>query len=124
MAIVDNDAISAATVPLLSPSVTPGTTLTDMALEAHKGEAEATIEFARQDGTVVPSITATITDRYLLADRLGPGEHVAKDMYVYVMDIEIGEDVQPGLYGVRITNQGNTPQAPAPARLIVVAAEQ
>lgn len=104
--VLDQPDISAATIPLLPLIVAPGDTLTDMALEVLEGETFAKIEFIDASGVVEPGISVSLKKGYAPpGTRQVPGKHGTHDVFVYVLDIAVSEDVAAGAYGVRVTNK-------------------
>jgi len=119
-AVASKPAISAATIPLLPPAVTPGTALKDMALEVISGSPGASIEYVAANGVVEKGIKVTIKSSYVPGDGNVTGKHQLYDVLVYVLDIEVGDKVTPGQYGVRVTNPGAAVQVPVPGNLTVL----
>ena len=119
--INNTPSISAATIPLLPPVVEAGSRLTDMALEALEGGSNPTIEFTNPDGTVAADIKLENITYYTPSNNQVPGKHKLYSTIIYVFDIDIGENVAPGQYGIRVSNYPDSVPSPVPAALTVVA---
>lgn len=119
--INNTPSISAATIPLLPPVVEAGSRLTDMALEALEGGNAPRIEFTNPDGTVASDIKLENLTSYTPGNNQVPGKHKLYSTIIYVFDIDIGENVAPGQYGIRVSNYPNTSPSPVPAALTVIA---
>lgn len=112
--------ISAATVPLLPPAVKAGESLKDMAMITYSGAQDATIEYVGPDGKVAKGIKITRQGSIAEGQKTLVGKHGVYDVIVYKISIDVGPDVTPGIYGVRVTNPGNLQQIPSPGNLIVL----
>ncbi len=119
--INNTPSISAATIPLLPPVVEAGSRLTDMALEALEGGNAPRIEFTNPDGTVASDIKLENLTSYTPGNNQVPGKHKLYSTIIYVFDIDIGENVAPGQYGIRVSNYPKTSPSPVPAALTVIA---
>lgn len=123
-AVNDQPKINNATIPLLPPVVHPGMRLKDMALEAIDGKRDVTIVYTRPDGSEEKGITVTLKAAHPMGDGQVTGKHGVFETIVYVIDIDIDENVQPGQYGVRVTNLGSPEQVSVPGNLTITAAPQ
>ncbi len=123
-AVNDQPKISNATIPLLPPVAHPGMQLKDMALEAIDGKKDVTIVYTRSDGSVEKGINVTLKDAHPMGNGQVTGKHGVFETIIYVIDIDIDEDVKSGQYGVRVTNQGSPEQVAVPGNLTITDVSQ
>jgi len=112
--------VSNATVPVLPTVTRAGSSLLDVAISASAQQAspKTRMEIVNTNGEPEPDILITHKSHYNNYSVV-PGQHSVSDQLIFVVDIQIGPNVAPGRYGVRLTNPGVDKQQPLPAALIV-----
>lgn len=109
-----DQAIANAPLPPIAPVVSPGQSLTGMALLVVQGMKGASISFPGED------ISVTVTGQ-----RPGPGSVPGQtgisSTFIYVLDIQVGADVTPGQKSLQVVNPGAPLGPPIPGFLTVTA---
>ena len=119
-AVNNQSKINNATIPLLPVISYPGSALVNMAVEAINGKKKATIVYTKSDGSIEEGIKVTLKQSNPMGSSQVSGKHGIYETIIYVIDIHISPQVEPGQYGVRITNIGAQPQISVPGNLIII----
>ncbi len=115
--ILDNQAMENydPDAPLVNvpPVIKAGQTATQLALLVVDGDKNALIQCDD------PAVAITVTGGYVPPGGGAAGKTGVFSTYVYVIDISIGADAQPGEKGIVAVNPGNQPGPACPGLLIV-----
>ena len=98
---------------LIPPVVHPGDSLNEYALLVLAGRKDATVAF--DDHHIQVQVLRSYSGSGAV-----PGQTSSSSTWVYVINIEIGDEVQTGQKGIRVTNPGVEPGPPIPGFLTVV----
>ncbi len=123
MAVWNQHDIKAATIPLIPPAVYPGTVLTKMGFSNVDRGEDTKIVYTKPDGTIEPGIKVTITGKVPYTRGFIIDAQTSLKPVLYLIDIEVGENVKAGQYGVQIITKGHKTKIPSPASLTVRAKE-